>query len=132
VSYAAHRVGVGRIAVRYALIAVCALLLCGIGQGSRVAGEEDGASPAQLSPRGSDARFKERAAKRRKYIACYEAGKGECYKKYAESVKWCQENWEKCLPLMNGLGVHAGTYGKQVRDKCKARLQRRCREAAGL
>ena len=118
--------------MRYALIMVSALLLCGIGQGSQVTGRESGRSLAQLRPPEKDAAFKERAAKRRKYIVCYEAGKGECYKEYTEAVKWCRENWDKCFPLLPGTSVQAGTYGKQVLDKCKARLKRRCMEEAGF
>lgn len=78
------------------------------------------------------AEFHERAAKGRQYRACYETGKWVCYGKYAEAIKWCRENWQQCLPFIDGIGIHSGAYGKQVLDECKSELRSRCSREAGL
>lgn len=118
--------------MRYVLMVLCTVLLWGIGQAPAAVGGQNGRQLAQQAPREPDATFKERSAKRRKYIACYESGKGECYEKFSESVRWCQDNWEKCFPLIPGIGAHAAAYGKQELEKCKAQLRIKCRREAGL
>jgi hypothetical protein len=78
------------------------------------------------------AEFQERVAKGRQYRACYETGKWICYRKYAEAIKWCRDNWQQCLPFIDGIGIHSGAYGKQVLDACKSELRSRCSREAGL
>jgi hypothetical protein len=118
--------------MRYAVIVMSVALLCMVGQGFPVLGRDDGKRLAQDGPGAAHPGFRERALQERRYLACYEAHKRKCYDEYCEAVKWCENNWEKCLPLINGTGLHVGTYGKQVLEECKAELRKRCRQDAGM
>lgn len=118
--------------MRYALMFTFVTLLCMAGQGSPVLGQQTGEKVAQGRRELTDSGFRRRAVQNRQYLACYEAQKKECYDRYSQAVKWCQENWEKCLPLISGTGLHAGTYGRQVLEECKAELRKRCRQEAGM
>lgn len=118
--------------MRCALIITCLVLLCMACQGTPALGQQNGEQVAENRPDATDSRFRERAVRKRQYLACYEAQKRVCYDQYSQAVKWCQDNWEKCLPLISGTGLHAGTYGRQVLEECKAKLRKRCRQEAGM
>jgi hypothetical protein len=75
--------------------------------------------------------YRQEAVRRMKFNRCMSEHRGECYRKYEEAVRWCQDNWDQCFPLIKSAGISAGTYAAQVREKCRSELNARCRSEAG-
>jgi len=92
----------------------------------------DDKSSSQPTVPGFMERYRERALKRIRYLSCYEAGKGDCYREAEEAVTWCQNNWDRCYPLIEGASVTAGTYAVQVSRRCRDRLREKCHREAGM
>jgi|GEM_PF-3182350 len=87
---------------------------------------------AQAPASGRGAQYLEESRRRVKYNACIKSGRPDCYAKAQEAIEWCMKNWDQCFPLISGAGVHAGTYGDQIAEKCFRELDRKCREESGM
>ena len=112
----------------YMILAMALLTLLSV----QSACSQQGVSP-ESSEEAQDlgASYRQEAVRRMKFNKCVSEHRGECYRKYEEAVRWCQDNWDQCFPLIKSAGISAGTYAAQIRDKCRSDLDARCRAEAG-
>jgi hypothetical protein len=111
---------------------VCIWVLEGLCSDPGAQGPDDKSGSQPPAAQGFIERYHENALKRRRFLMCYEAGKGDCYKEAEDAVTWCQNNWDRCYPLIEGASGTAGSYGAQVSKKCKQKLREKCHKEAGM
>jgi hypothetical protein len=111
------------------LLTVTLLMMLSVQSASSQPAVSPGESTEEAQDLGTG--YRQEAARRMKFNKCMRESRGECYRKYEEAVRWCQDNWVQCFPLIKGAGISAGTYGSQVREKCSSELNARCKSEAG-